>query len=226
MQPTYLPWIGYFGMMDRVDTFVFLDSVQFAKRSWQQRNRIKTLTGPIWLSVPVLTRGMGRQLIKDVKIDRSRNFAETHMRTIEHNYRRCPYFEDVAPPLYAILQKEHNWLSELTIEIIIWVKEILGIKARLIRSSELTVSGQKAEFLANICQILSAREYLSAPGSQEYIEASDAFEKRCIAVSYHNYEHPEYRQVFGEFISHMAVIDLLFNEGFQSLSIIQKGYNL
>ena len=91
-QPTYLPWMGYFDLMDQVDVFVILDSVQFEKRSWQQRNRIKTLAGLQWLTVPVAVRGKQGQLIHEVEIQEPA-FWENHLRNIELNYRRTPHFE-------------------------------------------------------------------------------------------------------------------------------------
>ena len=94
MQSTYLPWVGYFALMKSVDVFIILDSVQFSKRSWQQRNQIKTESGAKWLTVPVISKGKKDQLIADVKIDYSSKFPESHINMIEQNYRKSPFFGD------------------------------------------------------------------------------------------------------------------------------------
>src|SRR5690242_14000816 len=125
-QPTYLPWLGYFDLIDQVDLFVFLDNVQFEKQSWQQRNRIKTPTGLQWLTVPVAFRGKFGQLIKEVEI-RDPEFCKNHLRAIELNYRRTPFFDSYFPEL-----KEHfasitsrSLLADLNIRLIEWIVNIL-----------------------------------------------------------------------------------------------------
>lgn len=224
MQPTYLPWIGYFGMIDRVDTFVFLDSVQFARRSWQQRNRIKTSDGPLMLTVPVHKKGARDQIIAQVRIDEQAGFADKHVRAIEHALRKAPHFEAHAAELFSVLRSGHERLADLNIALIAWVAETMGVRCRFVRSSQLDTEGAKAELLACICHTMEADVYLSAPGSRDYLEGSDAFERRGIAVRYHDYEHPSYPQLHGPFEPYMSVVDLLFNVGPQSLETIRSGY--
>lgn len=223
MQPTYLPWIGYFAMIDRVDTFVFLDSVQFARRSWQQRNRIKTANGPQMLTVPVHKKGARDQKIAEVTIDDQGHFADKHLRAIEHALAKAPHFDEHAAQLFAILQAGHERLVELNIELITWLTGAFGIESRFVRSSGLDVEGSKDELLADICRAFDATTYLSAPGSRAYIEASDAFERRGITVRYHDYDHPAYPQLYGTFAPYMSAIDLLFNVGPQSLDTLRSG---
>src|SRR3546814_5151800 len=123
MQPTYLPWIGYFGMIDRADIFVFLDSVQFARRSWQQRNRIKTANGPLMLTVPVHKKGARDQTIAEVRIDEQAQFPLTQMRAIEHALKKAPYFATHAEALFGILGGGRSGLSDLNIALITWLAE-------------------------------------------------------------------------------------------------------
>lgn len=224
MQPTYLPWVGYLGMIDLVDTFIIFDSVQFAKRSWQQRNQIKTANGPMWLTVPVLSKGKRGQLINEVEIDTTRNYQTAHIASLENNYRNSPYFSEYSPELFSLLEKGHVHLSELTVELIIWFCKVLGISTSIKYSSKMENIGTKADLLAMLCGQVDATEYVSAPGSREYLEESDAFEKHCIPVKYHEYDHPMYPQLFGDFTPYMSIVDLLFNVGPESLSIIRKGY--
>jgi hypothetical protein len=224
MQPTYLPWLGYFGMIDQVDTFIIFDSVQFAKRSWQQRNQVKSANGPMWLTVPILSKGKRGQLINEVEIDTTRNFHTTHIASLENNHRKSPYFSEYSPELFSLLEKGHVHLSELTAELIVWFCKVLGIKTTIKYSSKMENTGTKADLLAMLCEQVDTTEYVSAPGSREYLEESDAFEKRSIPIKYNEYDHPEYPQLFGEFVPYMSVIDLLFNMGPESLSVIRQGY--
>jgi hypothetical protein len=225
MQPTYLPWIGYFDLIDQSDCFVFLDSVQFNKRSWQQRNRIKGPDGEVMLTVPVLSKGKREQLICEVMIDGTTNFFKKHIGTIYHNYKKARYFSTYYPSFSEILSSSHKLLCDLNIEIIYWLMVQLGIQSKTIRSSSLNVSGKKAELLCNICQKIGCSIYLSAEGSKEYIEQSNPnpFEEKAIKVIYHDFQHPEYNQLFEPFIFHLSVLDLLFNEGPASLGIIRSG---
>src|SRR5277367_1216320 len=152
-QPTYLPWLGYFDLIDQVDTFVFLDDVQFEKQSWQQRNRIKTPTGLQWLTVPVVFRGRLEQKIKDVQI-RVPDFWRDHIRAIELNYRRAPFFDHYYEQLADILRSGGTELSRLNERLIEFFMNSLGLRTPLLRSSALNQEGQRTERLANICKSL------------------------------------------------------------------------
>ena len=222
-QPTYLPWIGYFDLIDQVDVFVLLDDVQFEKQSWQQRNRIKTPLGLQWLTVPVMFRGRLEQKIKDVEI-RDHEFWRNHRRAIELNYRRARFFDDYFEPLASILSSNCSSLNDLNIALIGWFAGMLGIGTRVLRSSEVQHEGKRTESLANLCRILGATEYLSPLGSAAYLLAEQAvMTQEGINVLFHNYDHPQYHQLFPPFVSHASVIDLLFNEGPASLEIIRSG---
>ena len=206
MQPTYLPWLGYFDLIDRSDIFVFLNSVQFDKRSWQQRNRIKTPNGELMLTVPVLTKGKFKQKIYDVEIDKSKNFAKKHFNSISSNYKKSKYFKSYINELDEIYNSKINKLSDLNIRLIKWLSSKLGIKTEFVLSSQLDEHGSKTELLLNICK-----------------KKKNLFEKSGIQLSYQNYKHPTYKQLFGDFIPYMSVIDLLFCEGNKSLEIISSG---
>lgn len=223
MQPTYLPWIGYLDLIDRSDVFVFLDSVQFARRSWQQRNRVNAPSGPQWLTVPVLSKGKREQRICEVVIDASSRFAESHLRTIRHLYASAPFFEAYYGPLSDVLRGGYERLVDLNIAVIQWLCAAIGIATPTLRSSTLEAQGRKADLLAEICGTLGAARYLSAEGSREYIQASDAFARRGIEVVYHQYQHPEYRQQGTGFTPYLSSLDLLLNEGPSSLTVIRQG---
>ena len=223
MQPTYLPWLGYFDLVDRSDVFVFLDSVQFEKRGWQQRNRIKTSTGELMLTVPVLTKGRSDQKICDVMIDISQKFEKKHFNSIYSNYKKSIFFKYFDVELEEIYKNEINKLVDLNIRLIEWLSSKLGINTKFVYSSQLDTDGSKTELLVNICKIINADHYISPAGSKEYIDQNNLFIKSGIKLSYQNYKHPTYNQLFGDFIPYMSVIDLLFNEGKKSLEIIKSG---
>jgi hypothetical protein len=224
-QPTYLPWLGYFDLIDQVDAFVLLDTVQFEKQSWQQRNRIKTPTGLQWLTVPVMFRGRLGQQILEVEI-RDPDFVRKHLRAVELNYRRAPFFETYFPELSQILQScsSSTFLVDLNIRIIRWLNSILGIRIQVLRSSQLNEKGRRSQLLVNICRALSADSYLSPLGSSTYLlDDLSLFSHADIKVAFQHYEHPQYRQLFPPFVSHASVLDLTFNEGPAALEIIRCG---
>lgn len=223
-QPTYLPWLGYFDLIDEVDGFVFLDSVQFEKQSWQQRNRIKTPTGLQWLTVPVIFRGRFGQLIHEVEI-RDGEFWRNHLRAIELNYRRAPFFEHYFHELSVRLRcPAGSRLADLNTRLIEWFMSVLKIRTPLFFSSRLDQPGKRTELLANICSCLGATEYISPIGSAGYLlQEIDALERRSIEVFFQNYEHPRYRQMFAPFIPYASILDLIFNEGERSPEIVRSG---
>ncbi len=224
MQPTYLPWIGYLAMIDRVDSFVFLDNVAFNDRSWQQRNYIRAGGDKLMLTVPVLKKGRRGQLIRDVALTPDGAFPEGHIRSIEMAYAKAPFYDACAPALFEIMRRERGRLCELTIAIVRWLMDAFGIATPTLRASAMDVDGAKAGLLVDICRAIGADRYLSAPGSREYIEDSDVFAEADIAVAYHDYEHPEYSQAGRGFVPYLGSIDLLFNEGGEAgLRILRSG---
>ncbi|MBI4965619.1 MAG: WbqC family protein [Desulfomonile tiedjei] len=224
MQPTYLPWLGYFDLIDQSTVFVFLDNVQFSKQSWQQRNRIRTDKGLEWLTVPVLTKGRRGQLIRDVEIRRSNSFPKDHVRCMEVNYARSPFFHKYFAGFEALLLRNCSTLGELNVGVIRWLASEIGIDARFEVATEIDAQGSRSELLANICEEVGANIYLSPVGSASYLTTEHgAFERKNIEVVFQNFDHPEYRQVFKPFMPYASCIDLLFNAGERSLEIIRSG---
>lgn len=224
-QPTYLPWLGYFDLIDQVDTFVILDTVQFEKQSWQQRNRIKTPTGLMWLTVPVAFRGRLGQRIEEVEI-RDAEFWRKHLRGIEVNYGRAPFFAEYFPQISSMLDdcRPGRLLVDLNLRLLGWFLQMFEIRTPVVRASSLAQEGKRSELLANICRKLGARQYVSPLGSAEYLlDEMHYFEDREVEVSFQNYTHPEYRQLFPPFVRHACALDLVFNEGERSAEIIRSG---
>lgn len=210
-------------MIDAVETFVFLDSVQFARRSWQQRNWIKTPTGSRMITLPVLKKAQREQLILEVQTDETQNFRSKLINSLKSNYGRAPFFKEYSPLFFKVLEEQKGLLADLNIALIEVAMQCLRIEGkRMIRSKDLPVKGSKTELLVGICQYLEYKNYLSAPGSKQYIDESTAFQDVGIEVEYHEYAHPIYSQQFGAFESHMSVVDLIFNEGPESLRILRN----
>ncbi|MGA9968445.1 MAG: WbqC family protein [Terriglobales bacterium] len=225
-QPAYLPWLGYLDLIDQVDTFVLLDNVQFEKQSWQHRNRIKTPVGLQWLTVPVLFRGRFGQLINDVEI-RDFEFSRNHLRAIELNYRRAPFFDNYFQDLSVRMRTTSSratLIADLDIRLIEWFMDMLGIQTRLLLSSRLEQPGRRTELLANICESIGAKQYLSPLGSSAYLlQEIDVLLDKGIDVVFQHYEHPKYRQLFPPFCPYASILDLIFNEGERALEVLRSG---
>ncbi len=224
-QPTYLPWLGYFDLIDQADIFVFLDTVQFEKQSWQQRNKIRTSKGLEWITVPALIKGRFGQLIKDVELNPIK-FPDKHIKQIRQNYSQSPFFEAYYEEFSDILAKESeaSSLCDVNIGIVKWLCSKLSLKIDFVRSSELKATGKRSELLVNILKEINADSYLSPLGSLDYIKNDYCiFEKNNVAVTFQNYTHPEYRQIYKPFMPYASIIDLLFNEGERGLKIIRSG---
>ncbi len=227
MQPTWLPWLGYFDLIDQADRFVFLDTVQFEKQTWQQRNRLKSSGGLGWITVPVFIKGQFGQSIADVQIDR-RKFPSKHLRTIRQNYSRAVYFNEYIDEFSDLLE-EGDWhsLCELNIAVIDWLCEKFGIETELLRASQMKANGKRSERLVSILNEFGSNDYLSPMGSLEYLqEDRELFEKSRVSISFQNYVHPEYQQLYPPFLAGASALDLLFNEGLNSLQIIRSGRDL
>lgn len=214
MQPTYLPWAGYFSMIDYVDIFVFLEDVQFSRRSWQQRNRINFKGQEKWLTVPVKKTGLRNQIIKDVEIV-NHEWKIKHFNLIKEAYTGAPYFKDI---IYifekSVLNNTSLLLRDINIQFIQEVMKYLDINTKIIFSSTLKSEGKKSEYLLKICEELSAEEYISAPGSIEYIEEEGLFRKSNIKIQIFNTQVVEYDNFkIDDFIPYMSILDVIAYNG-------------
>jgi len=229
MQPTYLPWIGYFDLIDSAESFVFLDDAQVLKRSWGVRNRILGHNGETFLTVPLSghTHGEGSAFV-DTRIDSSQNWAKTHLATIRHAYAKAPHFAEVFASLEALLLAGHASIGALNEDFICTTARRIGIATPFLKSSQMEgTEGRKDDRLVSICRAIGAATYLAAPGSAAYIEQEQeggAFAGSGVAILYHSFIHPVYPQRQDGFVSHMSIVDLLMNCGYASaLEIIRSG---
>jgi hypothetical protein len=221
LQPSYLPWLGFFEQMTRSDKFVLLDDVQYTRRDWRNRNKVRVKEGWVWLTVPVQQKSRFSQSLLETRIDNSVSWRRKHLETLRQHYCKAPFFEKYFPRCQQVYEKDWTFLFDLCLETINLIKEEMGIETPLLRSSEMKPGGEKTERLVSICRELGATHYLSGESGSNYIAEED-FSSQGIALEYQNYEHPVYPQRYTGFVPHLSAIDLLFNCGEQSLGILKQ----
>lgn len=212
-QSNYIPWKGYFDMIAVVDEFILFDDMQFTRRDWRNRNRIKTPQGPQWLTVPVQVKGKYNQKIKDTLIDGT-EWAKTHWKTLKQNYCRAPYFDEISvwlEPLY--ITESHVYISQLNRCFIEAICQYLNIKTVISNSSDYDLIEGKTERLTHLCKQAGAAEYISGPSAKDYVE-EEIFGAMNIDITWFDYTgYLEYPQLWGKFIHELTILDLLFNCG-------------
>ena len=169
LQPSYIPWRGYFHQIQKADVFVFYDDVQYDKHGWRNRNLIKGPNGPQWLTIPVASKGAVSQHIpiSEVRIVWDRDWTRTHWGTLTACYARSPFFGKYAATFESFYQHRPERLADYTIETTISVARMLGIEhTRFVRSSELDVTGSRTERLVNIVKEVGALHYISGPSAR------------------------------------------------------------
>lgn len=225
-QPEHFPWLGFFNKMRLVDEFIYLDNVQFKKRYFENRNRIRTgnACGWEWLTVPVETKGRYTQKIKEVKIAYNENWQRKYLNKLKTNYNKAPFFKDIFKEIEEIINKEYKKLIDLNLALIVLVSEYLDIKTPIICASNI-YENKGSDLILELCLKRGADTYLSGPDGRNYLDLDD-FKHNNIKVIYHDYIHPIYPQLRHPFISQMSAVDLLFNYGKESLKVIKEGFRL
>ena len=211
-QPEFIPYLGFFSKISKADIFVIVDNIQFKKKNFQNRNKIKTREGWMWLTVPVITKGRFEQKICEVEINNSLNWQRKHWASISLNYQKAPFFKEHSGFFEELYSKEWRLLSEFNEAFIRYIMGQLELDVDVLKSSELGVKGQKTDLLIDICNKTGADTYLQGSGGRDYVEV-EKFQDAGLNVVFHEFEHPTYPQQFGEFMPNMSVIDLLFNVG-------------
>jgi hypothetical protein len=219
-QPSYLPWLGLFAKMKKSDVFVYFDNVSYSKRDWSSRNKIRNEKSWLWLTVPVLTKDKKSQLFTEVKIDNTQEWARKHWSKISLNYSKAPFFSLYENFFRDVYNTEWNYLSELDEYITKYLMKILGIKTKFVKAStSLHLEGKKSSLVLDMCKKMNASTIIFGGEGKNFAQVED-FELAGIKPIFQEYEHPVYPQIHGEFISHMSIIDLLFNCGPKSLNIL------
>ena len=214
MQPTYLPWLGYFELIARADVFVFLDCVQYVRQTWHSRNRLKGPSGKeFWITVPVRKQPLLTD-ISEIRIDSSKNWQRKHLQAIRAALGRAPHFNTFFPEVESWLG--HGWegLAEMNVAGIKMIAAWMGVAADYALASELSPAGKRAELILEICRAVGADSYYSPAGAAAYLDQEKTPLLRAgIEIRYQEWPHPEYPQQHGAFVSHLSALDAVFNLG-------------
>ncbi len=218
-QPQFMPWLGYFDKILKCDVFVFLDNVQFKKNEFQNRNKIKTAQGWMWLTVPVLFKFPQR--INEVKINNRLQWRKKHLRGLEINYHKAPYFNDLFPRLKEFYSRESDLLADINKRSVVLLLEILEVKREIRLASQIgDLPEEPSERLAAICAAVGGDTYISGAGGKEYLKL-EPFHSRGIKVIYQTFVHPIYPQLYGDFVPNLSLLDLILNCGPDSRKILE-----
>ncbi len=226
LQPVYLPWLGYFEQMVVADRFVFMDDVQYTRRDWRNRNRIKTAGGSIWLTVPVV-KHRRRARISDIEINYRQDWRRRHLRSIEVSYCKCPYFQPLFGELEQVLAATPARLLDLDCRLIRLLCRHLDISTPTSLSSEVPRAEEDAgterdknQRIIDICRHFGADLLYDGARAADFIDV-ERFRQSGIEVVFQDYRHPTYQQAFGEFLSHQSAVDLVMNTGSEAPEILR-----
>lgn len=213
VQSNYIPWKGYFDLIAAVDEFILFDDMQFTRRDWRNRNKIKTPNGVKWLTIPVEAKGKYHQKIRETEISDPK-WNRKHWTTIVHNYSKAEYFKDnreLFERLY--LGSNEKLLSRVNYRFLKAICQLLGIDTQIGWSMDYDLAEGKTERLISLCKQAGATEYVSGPSAKQYLEEA-LFHQEGVSIAYMDYSgYPQYNQLFPPFEHGVSIIDLIFNEG-------------
>lgn len=215
LQPSYIPWRGYFHQIQKADLFIFYDDVQYDRRGWRNRNRIKTPAGAQWLSIPVLSKNSRTDAtpINEIEIDKNRNWREKHFKSLQQSYRKAPFFADYEMFLAEFYERNDAFLADFTIDLTVALSKELGIEKTVFRrSSDFRAEGKKTDRLLSLLQTVGATHYITGAAAGNYLE-EEKLAASGIALEYMIYDYPEYAQLYPPFDAQVSILDLLFMIG-------------
>jgi hypothetical protein len=216
-QPVYMPWLGLFHKIALADIFCVFDIVQYQRKDFNNRNKIKTSAGSIWLTVPVKSSGRLDSIITDIEIIND-GWPKKHLKSIELNYKKTPYFEQYFHGLKKILDTPYQYLVDLNFDILVYVLKVLDVNTKIVKASDFSFVGTKSELVLDMCIQLNADIYIFGENGKDYADI-DAFTSAGMSPYFQSYNHPVYNQIKGKFMPYMNIFDLLFNEGQNSKNI-------
>lgn len=225
LQSNYIPWKGYFDIINMVDEFILYDDMQYTRRDWRNRNKIVTPNGLLWLSIPVENKGKFYQKINETKVV-DKQWIDSHWRSIQLNYSRARYFDEYAEQIRGIYERcrEEKFLSMINYKFIRGICDILGIKTQITWSSDYNLVDGKTERLIGLVKEAKGDYYLSGPAARDYID-DNLFKQANIKLDWMDYSgYPEYHQLFNGFEHGVSVLDLIFNEGINAVKFM-KSFN-
>jgi hypothetical protein len=219
-QPNYIPWLGFFDKIMNSDIYVIFDDVQYPRgKDFANRNQIKTNNGKLWLTIPIKDKGSLKKWNNIQYIDNG--WKDKHLKNIESFYKKTKYFEKYYTELVKIFSSKHDYLIDLNVDLIKFILQQLNIKTKIIYSSDIETNKTGLDKILHILNELNATHYISGTGdgSKRYIDEKE-FSNNNIELIWQEYNHPKYKQLHGEFIPYLTILDLLFNEGTNSKDII------
>ncbi|MDY7033013.1 MAG: WbqC family protein [Thermodesulfobacteriota bacterium] len=216
-QPQYLPWLGYFDKINRADIFVLLDNVQYKKNEWQNRNRIKTANGWQWVTVPVKYKFPEK--IYEVKINNSIDWKRKHLNAIFFNYAKSQYFRMYQSFFQDVFSRDWETLLDINVHLIYFLMESLCIDTKFLMASDLRLREDPTDRLIDICKEVGADVYLAGKDGKNYMDI-ERFEEEHISITFQDFQHPTYNQLYMGFEYNMSIIDLLFNYGQDSMKVL------
>lgn len=219
-QPQYLPWLGYLDKLDSADRFILLDTVQYRKGEWQNRNRIRTKDGWQWLTVPIIDRFPER--IDQVEVNGRTDWQRKHGQALRLHYGKSPFWAPFGPELLGLLERPWGRLAELNLAVLDLCCRQLEIATPRILASSLAAREEPTDRLIDLCRAAGGTTYLAGQGGLEYMDLG-RFRAAGLPVQVQAYRHPTYPQRYAPFVSHLSVVDLLVNCGPESLEIIRSG---
>jgi hypothetical protein len=221
-QPVYLPWLGLFHKIAMADLFCYFDIVQYQTKDYNNRNKIKTHSGEIWLSVPVESKQHFEKSVGEIRIVQN-GWQRKHFKSIQLTYQKAAYFREYSPGLEALLiGQSFETLSDLNLAILRFLMGCLGIHTPIVKATEYSFQGSKSDLVLDMCLQLKAEAYIFGAQGRDYADV-EKFRAAGVEPFFQDYRHPVYRQLHGEFLPYMSVIDLLFNEGPRSREILLSG---
>lgn len=221
-QPAYLPWLGLLHKIAIADKFCYLDNVQYSKTDWTNRNKVKTPSGAVLLTVPVYTKGHFKKTILEMEINNDVPWRRKHWNTVYLSYKKSKHFNKYADFFEDVYKREWKLLTDLNLHILHFLLKELNINVSFCKASDFNFQGYKSEFILDMCKKLGADIFVFGELGKDYADIN-SFQKNCVKVSFQHYRHPTYPQLQGEFISHLSIIDLLFNCGSESYDILMSG---
>jgi hypothetical protein len=220
-QPVYLPWLGLFHKIALADLFCYFDIAQYQTKDYNNRNKIKTQSGDIWLSVPVESKNHFQKSVGDIRIVPG-SWQRKHLKSIQYAYQSAPHYRRYIEGLEAVLLGSFETLSALNLQILRWLMESLRLTTPIVKASDYSFLGTKSDLVLDMCLKLRADVYVFGAQGRDYADV-EKFRANGVEPYFQDYRHPVYPQLHGEFLPYMSIIDLLFNAGPDSLDILLAG---
>jgi hypothetical protein len=226
-QPNFLPWLKLLDKILASDVYVAYDTAQYTKTEYHARQKVKSFSGPVWLTVPIRhVRGV-RQTLKDVRIDNSQPFRRKHLKVLRTSYERTPHFDEVFPVIEEIYGRDHEYLVDLNLDLITSFCSYLGGPVRIVRASTLPHDGERAERLVRLVQAVGGTCHLTSTFGGDHQEVDwPLFHEAGVRITAQQFEHPDYDQIGSGFEPNLAAVDMLFSCGRDTRTIVERGRQL